>query len=211
MKNKLLNQFKEIKQYKVGSACLDTMLEGITLELENNGLTPDKETVKALKKLGVKPENYADVYRQAVGIVFGYQTLDKEYALFNANPKNKLNVFLPQKVMAEACGSDAVQHRGKDSKIHQTIIEPSRKLIEYVFNVLSGRDLKEVKTNDYFQECDMKNLAKFMHACDLILSSDSLTIGNTDYVLTPEVKKAAKAGSLSLKYFVADSEKGLKK
>ena len=209
--SKLLDEFKEIKKYRVGSACLDIMLEGITQEIEKNGLTPDKSTIKALKKLGVKPENYAEVYKQVVGFVFGYQTLNKEYPSFIADSDNKGRCFLPQKTMAEACGSDAVNCHGKDSVVHQTIIEPSRKLIEYVFNVLTKRDLKEVKTADYYAECDMKNLAKFMYACDFILSSDTLTIGNTEYVLHPDVKTAAKVGSLSLKYFVADAEKGLKK
>lgn len=207
---KLLDVFKKRQQERVGSASLKHLVEDVKLQIENNTLVPNKQIVKLMKKAGVQPENYIAVYKQVIGLTLGVQTIDNAYERFQFDPDKARKVFLPQKEMVTICGAKTMA--GQDSVVHQTVIEPSRKLIEYVFYKGKGLKLEgEVKNDAYYAECANQNLSDFTAACKVIGGLKTLTIGDAEYPVTDIVKNAAIAGLMNQATFVADAQKGMKK
>lgn len=198
------------KEIRVGSASLKQLVADVKVQLETNTLTPDKKVIKLMKKAGVKPEDYPSVYKQVIGLVLGTQAIDVAYERFQFDPEKDHKVFLPQKEMVSACGAKTLA--GQDSVVHQSVIEPSRKLIEYVFYKGKGLKLEgEVKNGAYYQECEAKNLSEFIKACKVVGKLDGLVINETEYPVEPIVKNAAMAGIMSQNAFIADAQHGIKK
>ena len=206
---KLLDFFKK-KYEKVGENSLKHLVVNIEAHMKENAFEPDEQMVKIMRRAGVKPENQADVYNQIVGLVLGVQAIDQGYERFQYDPERYRKVFLPQKEMVQICGASELD--GKDSMVHQTVIKPSRKLIEYVFYKGKGLNITpEVKNEAYYEECNEQNLANFTSACLIVNKLKTFKLGSFEYPVSQLTKTAAMVGLMSQKGFIAEGKKGMSK
>lgn len=207
--NKVVKWFENRKK-EVGYSSLKQFVESVDMLIAEGALKPDKQMQKSLKRAGVKPENEVKVYNQVLGMIFGIQAIDEAYERFQYDPQKNLKVFLPQKEMVQACGAKMLN--GQDSKVHQTIIVPTRKLIEFTFYKAKGLKLEgEVKNASYYDECNEQNLANFTAACKVVGSLKSLKLGEHEYPISQVTKSAAMAGIMNQQTFISDGKKGLSK
>lgn len=207
--NKVVKWFENRKK-EVGYSSLKHLVTNVEMHIKEGVLQPDKQMQKQLRKAGVKPENEVVVYNQVLGLVLGVQAIDEAYEKFQYDPDKSRKVFLPQKEMVQICGAHELD--GRDSAVHQTIIAPSRKLIEFTFYKGKGLKLEgEVKNSAYYEECNPQNLSNFTAACKVVSGLKTLKLGENEYLVSPVTKAAAMAGIINQQTFITDSKKGLSK